>query len=402
MNIALFEPRFGFGGHPRVHLRDLLREMVRRGWNPILVTDPAGEKTYSDVVAQFDGRVRVFPMKAPASPARQSTYTDVQMQFDTCAAFKRAYQDLQSSTKIDFAYVMNLTRIDKVLAITGSPFGKTPFGGWLLGLKFHLRECGVESPARRSDSLYQFLFKRMLAIKTLKAPMVPDELLPGYAARHKMSQVVSIIDVQPGTGVTSMTKEEARKLLGIAPEKFVLLAYGSMAKRKGIGQLLKAAGSLPADAPIVVLLAGVQLPEVSEILKDPSLQSLRESGKVVELNLELTDEQETQVYMAADTVWLGYIGHLVMSSILVQAGLFGLPVIACKEGLLGWLTRKENLGKTVDVQSVSDTAAAIQAQMNDPSGRQACGANGRAWGRRITARPYAEEMCNEIQSAVKS
>ncbi len=97
------------------------------------------------------------------------------------------------------------------------------------------------------------------------------------------------------------------------------------------------------------------------MLAQPEYQAARTQGRIVESDLELNDDQESKVFAAANAVWLGYVGHLVMSSILVQAGLSSLPVVACREGLLGWLTCKEGLGETVDVGNSAEIQAALCA-----------------------------------------
>ncbi len=168
-----------------------------------------------------------------------------------------AYAEISSKMKLDFAYVMNLGRLDKVLPMVGSPFGDTPFGGWVTGVKFHLTACGVEGPSRPIYRLYSILFRKMLRLKTLTTVMVPDELLPSCVGRWKIAErkkVTSIIDVQRRGSQTANTLG-ARTALGIADQGFVILAYGSIAERKGITQLLSAVNLLPPEYRITVLLA---------------------------------------------------------------------------------------------------------------------------------------------------
>ena len=55
-------------------------------------------------------------------------------------------------------------------------------------------------------------------------------------------------------------------------------------------------------------------------------------------------EEEYMVFKASDIAWLGYREHYTMSGVLAQAGSMGLPVIACKKGLIGWFTEKYELG----------------------------------------------------------
>ena len=83
------------------------------------------------------------------------------------------------------------------------------------------------------------------------------------------------------------------------------------------------------------------------------------------------------VFSAADVVWLGYQGHYHMSGVLVQAGVMGLPVIACEEGLIGWLTRRFGSGPVVATSSPAAIATAIAELSRNATLAQHCGENGR-------------------------
>ena len=76
-------------------------------------------------------------------------------------------------------------------------------------------------------------------------------------------------------------------------------------------------------------------------------------------------EEEYMVFKASDIAWLGYRGHYTMSGMLAQAGSMGLPVIACKEGLIGWFTEKYELGVALNNLDEKEVINAINRLLLD-------------------------------------
>ena len=80
----------------------------------------------------------------------------------------------------------------------------------------------------------------------------------------------------------------------------MVLVYGAIAERKGIRQLLDAVAGAPEGSQITVLLAGVQTVGVREILCCHNLGPSANRADIVELAVELNDEQERNVFGAAE------------------------------------------------------------------------------------------------------
>ena len=81
--------------------------------------------------------------------------------------------------------------------------------------------------------------------------------------------------------------------------------------------------------------------KIQALLKSRKGSQLTMSERLHQINKFLSDEEEYLVFKASDIVWLGYREHYTMSGVIIQACRMGLPVISCKEGVVGWLTKKK-------------------------------------------------------------
>jgi glycosyltransferase involved in cell wall biosynthesis len=160
-------------------------------------------------------------------------------------------------------------------------------------------------------------------------------------------------------------KEYAREKLKISLGKFVILVYGNLTYRKGIISLVSAINRLN-DQSITILLAGQQSPDIAECLKSCEALKLINSNQLALSEGFHDDNKEKIVFSSADIVWLGYTGSFYGSSgVLLQACSLGLPLLATKNGIIGWLTRKHNLGIEFDPNNVSEISTALLKIKND-------------------------------------
>ena len=113
-----------------------------------------------------------------------------------------------------------------------------------------------------------------------------------------------------------------------------------------------------------VLLAGKQDAEIERLLE--SIDS-RVRKRIHTKNCYVTSEEELAAFKSADCVWLGYSGHYQMSGVLVQAGRAGIPVIACKEGLIGYYAAKLGNGILVDSRDSESVSGALARMVLRPN-----------------------------------
>jgi len=135
------------------------------------------------------------------------------------------------------------------------------------------------------------------------------------------------------------------------------ILYGALAPRKGIDLLARAVAHKPIS--LKVTLAGSVEPGFEHTL-DGYCSQMREAGAEVELRGRAHLEQEGVKALAkAKCALLPYPRHYGMSRILLEAAHAGTPVIATREGLLGHLVKKYNLGSIADCRDAPALRATI-------------------------------------------
>jgi glycosyltransferase involved in cell wall biosynthesis len=282
----------------------------------------------------------------------------------------------------------------------GSPFGRRPFAGMLTNPKFHRAPLRL-GPKSRADFLYKTLFKRLLRATELKCLTVIDEPFRQFCAESTMpcsEKIRTVPDV--GELLARTPVESARRDLGIAEDAFVVLLYGSLSRRKGVAELLRAIESR-AGENVMALIAGRADTEVEAFLNASQCQAMQENGNLVVRNRFHDDAEEAEVFAAADAVWLGYVGGAYGSSgVLFQAGCAGLPVIAMELGLIGWMVREHELGITVDPRNTAGVNSAITRLRDDSHLRSQLGRNGYSLSQQHRGLDFARSVCLALQSAV--
>ncbi len=280
--------------------------------------------------------------------------------------------------RVDLVLLPYLDYCTYALALLGSPFGRTAWSGIVMRPSFHFSSMGVTAPETRSDPWKERLFHRLLSSRHLRALFTIDKTLQEYihgSGRPHASRLHYIPDATEP--MPAMNRQQARQLLGIPMAGKVILVYGALSSRKGIDVLLQATESDAFPSNVHIVLSGEQPVEVEAILQSATARRLRLDYRLHEIKRYVTNEESAAVFSAADFVWVGYRRHYLMSGLLVQAASAGLPVIACEEGLIGWLTRRYRAGIVVSTSSPPTIARAIMELCNNPDLALEYGENGR-------------------------
>lgn len=292
--------------------------------------------------------------------------------------FRVLYKQALQNGQVDFVMVPYLDYCTYAFAIFGSPFARTPWAGLVMRAGFHHSAWGVKAPPGATNSVKEGLFFRLLRNSFLRALFTIDMTLKEYTENLSPPQGSRLVYIPDITETKrSMTRVEARHALGIPKHGFIILVYGSVSLRKGIEMLIRAMENENFPSEGHLLLAGKQDEEVENFLQSPLATTLKVSGRIHQMNRYLNTDEENMVFSAADVVWLGYQGHYHMSGVLVQAGVMGLPVLACEEGLIGWLTERFTSGIVVSTSSPSAIAKAIGELSRNGNLAQQYGENGR-------------------------
>ena len=397
MKIAIFEPRSE--GHHLVYVRLIAGEAIRRGWATWVVTtrQAAATSAYDAVVEACDGRLSTSFMPSVPDLRSQSSLNLLRFQWSHFRAFQAGYNTLRKEAGVDAIYVVNHDYLDKVMSILGSPFGGTPFAGMLMSPTFHHPHMGVRCNAGRYPKLSEALFYRLLRIPTLRSLLTIDETLIMAAASRPEKEARKVRYVpDPASPPIDTTRTETRERMGIPREAIVILVFGVLSKRKGIKQLLGAVASDRDSRAVTVLLAGCADADTRELLGTEAANMLRDQGRLHEVGGFLSPADEDAVFAAADIAWLGYWRFSGASGVLVKAAASRLPVLACDEGLIEWVTRKYRLGEVISVDSLHDIVCGIRRLAENASLREGYGSRGARLAEFHTPAKFAGAICDAL------
>lgn len=264
------------------------------------------------------------------------------------------------------------------IGLFGSPFGKTPWVGVAMRPSFHYSALGITAPEPAFAGIKKALFFRLLRSKQLKRLLTIDEPLMEFLKSTNVARKVDFLP-EPAEFIDMPSTEEAREQLGLPLDRQLVLVYGRITKRKGVVELLNAMVDPSFPVTTDVLLAGKITQEVKDVLAAPSIRVLEQQRRVMRLDRFIEAGEEKLLFAAANVIWLGYRGHYTASGVLVQACAAGRPVIACEEGILGWQTRRHNLGRVVsptDTMGVIDAVRELVEQVPDRDRDQAVAIGG--------------------------
>lgn len=395
-SLLLIEPQLA--GHYMRYVAWISREAARRGYEVWLAAPGSffDHPLYREIERGCDGLMTPIPLE---ERRREPFKGGRGYQFHCHRMFARLYRRLKKQGAApDYVMVPCLDYCSHAAGLLGSPFEDTPWGGILINPDFHLREMGVEIPRNRKRGIKERLFSRLLAIETLRVAFTLDELLLEYSRRKQSPELAGKVRLLPepvelaGGG----SREEARRRLSLKPAQTVILVYGVIDHSKGLDRLLESIRreDFPEDAALLV--AGPQDTETKEMLSSPLANGLREAGRLRERDKFLHGPEEHNVFLASDIVWVGYKSQYISSGVLLQAGMASLPVVACNEGLIGWLSKNYNLGLAVEPDDPREVAAAISRLTRNKSLAAKLGANGRDHSRSHTDERFTRKLGEEL------
>ncbi|MFM0235971.1 glycosyltransferase family protein [Paraburkholderia sediminicola] len=335
-------------GHRMVlYVRLMAEEALRRGWKVTLMTTASAlaHSATQSVKAALGSDLDLARM--PEIP-RETRYGKLQLLFGQRAylrAFEQAYREYRKTSTVDFVYVPYLNYIDKIVGLSGSPFGTTPFGGMILAAKFHHQACGIAGPRGKMDVVNRVLFQRMLSLRALALVTTIDEPLPKYVTQNMPALAPKIRYVPDVSFIRKPAQRQtARHALGLEEDHFVIASYGSLSPRKGVARLLSmfSAADLPGHFRLV--LAGVQDAEAAQLIQSFMSEAGARRSQVIVMNRFCSALEEGLVFAATDAMWLCYENFSGMSGVLIQSAQVGVPVITSNYGLIDHNRAKNSLG----------------------------------------------------------
>lgn len=397
-NVLIVEPEAS-GHHMALYVRLIVRVALQRGWKIHLLTTATAVKhpAFELVKSEASTSLKISFMEEVKSSSKFDVWSLLVLQNQYFQSISKAFRNIPKTDIPDIVYLVNLDYCDKIIALRGSPFGKVPFSGMMMDIKYHRAAMGLGPPAR-INWLYEKLFRRVLRLPTLHTATVIDEAFLTYIKRINCLEYRKIRFV-PDVGQVSGTesRESARAALGFHADDFVILIYGSLTQRKGIHELLDAIDMPLMPKQVKLLVAGTPNLDIVSLLSNLKSVKLKKENRLIESLGFHDDTQEFRVFRSANLVWVGYVGRFNGSSgVLYQAGSLALPVIGNRSGLIGWLIQQHSLGLAVDPKNVQEVVNAVCNMYEDRSLRYSSGINGYNLAAMHTGEQYGISVCDAI------
>lgn len=350
---------------------------------------------YAMVAEELGDASRVVTQPDVPHPQSTSPLRLAAWQIRQHRAWRHTFATLRSSWIPDSVFVVTLDYIDKIARLLGSPFAEVPFGGILLRPTHHHGKLGLRR-ARAMDVPAAVLFDALLRLEQLRFVLTIDEPLAEENARRpepRYRKVRFLPDAARSAAEPVVTKERLAR-------RQAILVYGSLSMRKGIAQLFRAVEHPATPHDIVVCLAGEPDDAVRAFLGTTDAERLRRAGRLEERLHFHDDAAESAVLQEAYAVWLGYSGFTGMSGVMLLAGAYRKPVIACREGLIGWHATRYQTGPVVEPDDTPAVATTLARLATDLQARSEYAAHGWVLSQRHSATAFATRVCDHIVGSI--
>jgi glycosyltransferase involved in cell wall biosynthesis len=384
--------------HHMLHVRLIAREALRRGRRVVLATTeeslrhPAGKA----VVEEFSGALEVvrMPKVGPDRPGHEPL-VELADQREQLACFQKAVDEVRP----DAVYLVDLDSVCRASAEARRPFAGIPWSGMLIRFTFHRAAMKISCGGDVSD-WEEAVLKSLLAQEDLRAVATIDESLAGYARTHLPSVGEKLRWVPDTCDMEAVPdRAEARRALGIPEGLNLLLVHGELTARKNVGMAIEAVATCDALRETGVLLSGKQDADVRRQLSSPHADHLRAQRRLWEVDRFLVGSEQEACFAAADAVWVCYRDFFGMSAVLVQAGRAERPVVACRDGLIGWLANRHELGPVVESSIRDAVQNALVQVMHDSEARARYAANGAAMAKRHAEPGFGTWICHLLSGS---
>ncbi len=364
------------------YVRWFSRGAVDRGYKVWLATSVRclEHPAYLALQAECEDRLRTVTLaEDKAKSDARGVLDSTKMQIHYRRLFGECYRRLSRDERPDYVFIPYLDYCAYAMALFGSPFRSAPWGGLVITPTFHLRKNDIGEPDSLLQRIKEKAFLRLLRDRSLRAVFTFDETLIQHVRQSRRPELANRLRFLPEPAELRgpHSPESARRALGIPADAIVVLVYGVLDLSKGIDALLASTKDDQFPEGISILLVGPQDAEVRRLLASPQAKILRETRRLYEFDKFVHGEDEHAVFQAADLVWVGYRRQYISSGVLIQAAMAGLPVVACDEGLIGWLTRRHDLGIIVRVDDTRAVAGAISRLARNRELSARFGENGR-------------------------
>lgn len=233
-----------------------------------------------------------------------------------------------------------------------------PFSGIYFRPTFHYPSFLNYSPTKK-EILQQIREKFIILPRVMSHPQLANLFcLDPFVIKHMkqfqgLAKAIHLPDPVPIKEIEDVGKlAEFKQSLGIESDRQVFLLFGALYdRRKGLERVLEAISLLPPNlcSRLCLLLVGQIYLEDNPALAQQITEVVRKLPVQIIIRDEFVPEAEVQLYYhSADVILAPYQRHVGMSGTLVHAAAAQKPLLTSDYGLMGEITRRRQLGLTVD------------------------------------------------------
>ena len=296
-------------------------------------------------------------------------------EFSHMRELRRLYDQALRMATLDAVLLPFGDYILHACALRGSPFARTPWTTIIMRPSFHYRASGINAPHPSFASARFRLFQSFVATESLRSCITVDEALYDFMRGRPRMQSKAVYLPEPVETIARVDSSAARMSLGIPLNATVVLVYGQLSTRKGLTQLFRAL-RFSARSDIHLLAVGQADQTFATCLQSDDAGLLRRESRLHVFEGWCDQARERDAFAAADIAWLGYVGHWRSSGVLAQTGRYGLPIVACDEGLIGWTTAKYQCGLVIPISNIEAVVQALATLADSPELRKDLASNG--------------------------
>jgi hypothetical protein len=335
-------PEIDLSGHHAIYLENIAIAHLSDGH--ILTIGISEEFIDNEVLKLLQGNYpnKIFIFQIEAKRARKILNPAIgsfKREIGVWCLFREIYNKVTSEQKIDYVFYPYLDYCLYAVALLGSPFKSTEWSAICMRPSFHYYKFHLKKSKQTVvDWMKQNFFLRLLKNKTLKSIFSIDELLVNSIDTN--SENIKYLEDPVNTPIF-MDCNGLKEKYGLRSLSKVILVYGVIDHRKNINALLSILDVIHGWS---VLIVGKQDRFTEVNLLSSQWNNLRNQGRIAVINRYISTKEEEEIFNLSDVVWVGYLQHYQMSGVLVKAGVYKRPIIACEEGLIGWHAKEYELG----------------------------------------------------------
>lgn len=351
MKILIVEPEIN-GHHFAMYVRFLVRGLVKKNISfSILTTKKILKHPVLKIIKKEKKKINFFFLEDLDYPEDKNVLSLIKFQLSNFNKIKKGFESIKN-IKFDHIFLVTIDHIDKVMPFFGSPFGKNKFSSIILNPKNHFSYYRITKNNFKYN-IYNIFLKRILKLSNLKNLYSNDPLFVRFIKKkYKIyKNKINFFD-EPVELECLISKNLAKKKLGISSKTFVILVYGAIKSSKSISDLIHFTTSKEINKKIKILICGKQTIEIKNLLKKKLYKNLIKRKKIIINNKFLNLKDESLVFSAADLTWVVY-----KNSSLGSSGVFYMsikaktPLATANDGIPGYLNKKYRLGPIIHLNN---------------------------------------------------